>query len=113
MLPTVPFFFFNDTATTEIYTLSLHDALPIYPGPSPTCTMLLGQRYVVAVVGQVSDVIDGPLIAPAVAVDIPDRAGRKPRSEEHTTELQSPRSHVRPPLLASATGRICNLAASD
>src|SRR2546430_11481854 len=27
------FFFFNDTATTEIYTLSLHDALPIYLGP--------------------------------------------------------------------------------
>src|SRR2546426_11469835 len=27
-----PFFFFNDTATTEIYTLSLHDALPISPG---------------------------------------------------------------------------------
>src|SRR3712207_9158884 len=27
------FFFFNDTATTEIYTLSLHDALPIYPDP--------------------------------------------------------------------------------
>src|SRR2546422_6624634 len=27
------FFFFNDTATTEIYTLSLHDALPIYPAP--------------------------------------------------------------------------------
>src|SRR6266496_5845598 len=30
------FFFFNDTATTEIYTLSLHDALPI-PTPSSTC----------------------------------------------------------------------------
>src|SRR6267378_6772533 len=29
------FFFFNDTATTEIYTLSLHDALPIYPPPAP------------------------------------------------------------------------------
>src|SRR2546427_10039733 len=29
------FFFFNDTATTEIYTLSLHDALPIYPRVSP------------------------------------------------------------------------------
>src|SRR2546430_10268011 len=28
-----PFFFFNDTATTEIYTLSLHDALPICTGP--------------------------------------------------------------------------------
>src|ERR1022692_2777437 len=31
-----PFFFFNDTATTEIYTLSLHDALPI--SPRPACT---------------------------------------------------------------------------
>src|SRR5207249_11574787 len=29
ILVTLPFFFFNDTATTEIYTLSLHDALPI------------------------------------------------------------------------------------
>src|SRR5260221_7523723 len=29
------FFFFNDTATTEIYTLSLHDALPISQGPKP------------------------------------------------------------------------------
>src|SRR2546430_8214709 len=29
------FFFFNDTATTEIYTLSLHDALPIYAHPRP------------------------------------------------------------------------------
>src|SRR2546428_13741996 len=31
--PRFSFFFFNDTATTEIYTLSLHDALPIYVGP--------------------------------------------------------------------------------
>src|SRR5229473_3704369 len=31
------FFFFNDTATTEIYTLSLHDALPIRGAPSPMC----------------------------------------------------------------------------
>src|SRR5256886_15165981 len=30
LLPSIFFFFFNDTATTEIYTLSLHDALPIY-----------------------------------------------------------------------------------
>src|SRR2546422_11496083 len=30
--PVSSFFFFNDTATTEIYTLSLHDALPIYGG---------------------------------------------------------------------------------
>src|SRR2546425_2102216 len=35
-LPLVSFFFFfNDTATTEIYTLSLHDALPIYLPPRP------------------------------------------------------------------------------
>src|SRR2546427_8811085 len=34
------FFFFNDTATTEIYTLSLHDALPISP-PRPRCHELL------------------------------------------------------------------------
>src|SRR2546430_6602230 len=31
-VPSAPFFFFNDTATTEIYTLSLHDALPISSG---------------------------------------------------------------------------------
>src|SRR5574344_584646 len=34
LLSLVFFFFFNDTATTEIYTLSLHDALPIYYGTS-------------------------------------------------------------------------------
>src|SRR2546427_2053719 len=60
-------FFFNDTATTEIYTLSLHDALPIY-------TTLTG--------------------APA-AFDVSSASRRKsnsnrrPRSEEHTSELQS------------------------
>src|SRR3712207_8270995 len=32
MIRTTSFFFFKDTATTEIYTLSLHDALPIYAG---------------------------------------------------------------------------------
>src|SRR3712207_7696964 len=31
LLKLITFFFFNDTATTEIYTLSLHDALPILP----------------------------------------------------------------------------------
>src|SRR5687768_18379686 len=33
LLAAVFFFFFNDTATTEVYTLSLHDALPICPRP--------------------------------------------------------------------------------
>src|SRR6266446_5728213 len=35
-LPFFVLFFFNDTATTEIYTLSLHDALPIFAEPSAT-----------------------------------------------------------------------------
>src|SRR3712207_8261600 len=34
------FFFFNDTATTEIYTLSLHDALPILAGPVPSLVVV-------------------------------------------------------------------------
>src|SRR6266852_4368438 len=34
------YFFFNDTATTEIYTLSLHDALPIWPAPPPIFALL-------------------------------------------------------------------------
>src|SRR2546426_7832221 len=60
------FFFFNDTATTEIYTLSLHDALPIYLG-------LVGQ----------ADQLPQARRAERPGVDIQ-------RSEEHTSELQSP-----------------------
>src|SRR3954451_21903940 len=64
-------FFFNDTATTEIYTLSLHDALPIFgsgrrPRPQSQGRPAGGSR----------------------------RAEGGPRSEEHTSELQS-----RPPLV--------------
>src|SRR2546430_13158933 len=40
------FFFFNDTATTEIYTLSLHDALPIWRESASGCGVLpTGRRY--------------------------------------------------------------------
>src|SRR6266550_9617992 len=61
------FFFFNDTATTEIYTLSLHDALPICQRAIPRA----------AVPGR-----DG--------VPARQAAGRATgRSEEHTSELQS------------------------
>src|SRR5688572_31909592 len=38
------FFFFNDTATTEIYTLSLHDALPIFERPTIDLTSEEGSR---------------------------------------------------------------------
>src|SRR5256885_10969494 len=66
------FFFFNDTATTEIYTLSLHDALPICPlcmtspAPMPWSTRMC-----------CPSTSRGPSCAPC-------------RSEEHTSELQSP-----------------------
>src|SRR5256884_8582430 len=48
------FFFFNDTATTEIYTLSLHDALPIsyFGGSSPTNRNDVGLGVAVNVVGK-------------------------------------------------------------
>src|SRR5258708_23679627 len=61
------FFFFNDTATTEIYTLSLHDALPI------SCTWTRTRAR--------------PRSRPSANWL---RPSRPPRSEEHTSELQSP-----------------------
>src|SRR5260370_25896989 len=66
------FFFFNDTATTEIYTLSLHDALPILwfhkqPATAGDNPIFLGNRH---------DVKEPGFVAML-------------RSEEHTSELQS------------------------
>src|SRR5256885_5391793 len=58
------FFFFNDTATTEIYTLSLHDALPIYHKRQ-------AKRR-------------------SASMDFEYSPKTKDRSEEHTSELQSP-----------------------
>src|SRR5256885_11380819 len=71
----VAFFFFNDTATTEIYTLSLHDALPI-------CRQRRHRPHT--------------RCGPDLARRVPFRGFRGPgsfrscRSEEHTSELQSP-----------------------
>src|SRR5271168_5624230 len=58
------FFFFNDTATTEIYTLSLHDALPICIQHSVGCCSLWRVSGLAGLIAS--------------------------RSEEHTSELQSP-----------------------
>src|SRR5256885_12664708 len=46
------FFFFNDTATTEIYTLSLHDALPIFFTVRPTF-LFVGLGYALAAAGAI------------------------------------------------------------
>src|SRR2546426_6620395 len=74
-----PFFFFNDTATTEIYTLSLHDALPISLHFAPR------------------KAAPAPVRSAAYAEELKE-VGRQGvdqqidllRSEEHTSELQSP-----------------------
>src|SRR2546425_13367948 len=63
------FFFFNDTATTEIYTLSLHDALPIWSPDKRTMTnTALSERKTTSTVWARRE---------------------STRSEEHTSELQS------------------------
>src|SRR5258705_12481505 len=69
------FFFFNDTATTEIYTLSLHDALPI--------------SFVMAEYGHA-----GARGAAPRARREGEPCRRTKRSEEHTSELQSLRHLV-------------------
>src|SRR6202000_3566912 len=65
------FFFFNDRAPTEIYPLSLHDALPISKSdcPSRVAAAAASARF---------------------SASITAGATRCPRSEEHTSELQSP-----------------------
>src|SRR2546429_6882967 len=68
------FFFFNDTATTEIYTLSLHDALPIYlihPGRAQRLAQNCDRGTALSCVAALEHVV------------------RDLRSEEHTSELQS------------------------
>ena len=66
------FFFFNDTATTEIYTLSLHDALPIWPR---SVLLLFSVRSLSAVTRLL--VLSG-LLAPDGAVATRERLGAVP-----------------------------------
>src|SRR3712207_8992275 len=78
------FFFFNDTATTEIYTLSLHDALPISVDLADTCGMpALDYTLLDRLDERRRDVHDH------VPVTQVARVGAQARSEEHTSELQS------------------------
>src|SRR3712207_8077848 len=77
------FFFFNDTATTEIYTLSLHDALPIFIVVLPSRNRCL--------VGRAATYDgSGNVITKSTTCRRPRKTRpRNTRSEEHTSELQS------------------------
>src|SRR2546430_17654343 len=55
------FFFFNDTATTEIYTLSLHDALPISPTPTFRLTAAKNQAMLFLAGGDCSSLARGQI----------------------------------------------------
>src|SRR5256885_11719553 len=84
------YFFFNDTATTEIYTLSLHDALPIYRE--------FGVVHKCHVADRVGARVGGVSVEPRTirSDEMPllllsrSRTRAHTRSEEHTSELQSP-----------------------
>src|SRR5258708_21808644 len=84
------FFFFNDTATTEIYTLSLHDALPIF--------MAAGSLLACPLIWTPSSRLCRSPGSSAWSWTRPTPTGWSPgwigprtcRSEEHTSELQSP-----------------------
>src|SRR2546422_6888895 len=82
------FFFFNDTATTEIYTLSLHDALPICVLPAVQARDEPGALHHAQQQGD--DVDAHQRHQPAVGSEQGRVVHRPPaRSEEHTSELQS------------------------
>src|SRR2546422_5663575 len=72
-LPSFLFFFFNDTATTEIYTLSLHDALPISAKRCGLAARCCCRDNVAGRPGRLRK----------------STGGGSSRSEEHTSELQS------------------------
>src|SRR2546430_917220 len=104
------FFFFNDTATTEIYTLSLHDALPIYD-PDRLLERAaddLDARLLVLIAAP--DFLEG-LPAPQqrdAAARHDALLDRGTRSEEHTSELQSQSNLVCRLLLEKKNNNITN-----
>src|SRR5256885_10005428 len=87
-------FFFNDTATTEIYTLSLHDALPIWHFRA---RVYIDEVSSIAVAVQRSDPLKRHILLVERNPDLPSirtedvvEECHHGRSEEHTSELQSP-----------------------
>src|SRR3712207_7379195 len=78
-------FFFNDTAPTEIYTLSLHDALPI---------LRQHQEVIASLEAGDAAVTAGGVYGTITSVDEDTLAVEVARSEEHTSELHSRQYHV-------------------
>src|SRR2546430_3715091 len=96
-MPMSPFFFFNDPAAPEIYTLSLHDALPIFGRDRFRSR---SDRRPTA---------NPPEPQPADARRTAHRVGTRDmwRPEEHTSELQSQSNLVCRLLLEKKKGKIC------
>src|SRR5687768_18405770 len=78
-------FFFNDTATTEIYTLSLHDALPIWP----VRLRLTGKPAAHRSGLPIPQIAQRDIDITMLERDSLGAFGHGQRSEEHTSELQS------------------------
>src|SRR2546430_9993140 len=98
------FFFFNDTATTEIYTLSLHDALPI-------SSIGVGTWWLGATIGFLHGLFLLVCVLPLLPYAHPRMASEYdgPRSEEHTSELQSQSNLVCRLLLEKKKKRLTQL----
>src|SRR2546423_8066744 len=79
-------FFFNDTATTEIYTLSLHDALPIFAGITFCLHLWWGELFPCSALDVVLKFAHNGISLEGTSFDLEADAIR---SEEHTSELQS------------------------
>src|SRR3712207_8757605 len=75
-------FFFNDTATTEIYTLSLHDALPICFGTGRPALSL-------RIASPLRSCTRNRVVNTSSSLSVACLEKRPTRSEEHTSELQS------------------------
>src|SRR5690606_40523867 len=94
--PTLILYFVNHTATTELYTLSLHDALPILATGS---TLNRGRGAAPVAPGAAPDVVASPdlpiststedALAEVESLASSARLEERERSEEHTSELQS------------------------
>src|SRR5256885_5314781 len=84
--PSFSFFFFNDTATTEIYTLSLHDALPIFEEEMSDVSLPVTFKSCLLPPPCYFNLSSPFLSLHTHTLLVPHNL----RSEEHTSELQSP-----------------------